>query len=72
MNTTLTQSSITLSIRINKNNPTHHLYNNNGTWWCHLTLHSGPYKERIRKSLRTKNLNEAIIKRDQLFEKLAA
>jgi hypothetical protein len=31
-----------LAIRLNPGNPDHHLWNNNGTWWCHYTVHPTP------------------------------
>jgi hypothetical protein len=38
-------------LRINAANPNHHLWNNNGTWWCHYTINPTPFtKERIRAS----------------------
>ena len=37
------------AVRYRGNNPLHHLWNNNGTWWCHLTIHlPGFTKERVR------------------------
>jgi hypothetical protein len=27
------------AVRIDAANPRHHLWNNHGTWWCHLTVH---------------------------------
>ena len=57
-----------LSLRINPKNPNHHLFNNHGTWWLHATLHSRDFtKQRIRKNLRTEDLDEARTMRDQLF-----
>lgn len=46
----------------------HHIWNNNGTWWCHLSLarKRGPAK-RIRFSLRTANLREARKRRDMIM-----
>ena len=32
-----------LSVRINRKNENHHIWNNNGKWWCHLTLHKPDY-----------------------------
>ena len=49
----------------------HHLWNNNGTWWVHYTLHFGFRKRRIRRSLRTRSLEEAIRRRDTLFAGIA-
>lgn len=45
--------------------PNHHLWNNNGTWWLHYTLHLADYtKRRVRESLRTRDLEEARRRRD--------
>ena len=46
----------------------HHIWDNNGTWWCHLSLdrRSGPAK-RIRFSLRTNNVREARKRRDLIM-----
>jgi hypothetical protein len=56
------------AIRLNPANPDHHLWNNNGTWWCHYTVHPTPVtKQRIRASLQTKNLTLARLRRDQLL-----
>ena len=49
----------------------HHLWNNNGTWWVHYTLHFGHRKRRIRRSLKTRSLAEAICRRDELFARIA-
>ncbi len=60
------------ALRINGANADHHLWNNNGTFWVHYTVHPDPFtKERIRVSLSTKNLNEAREKRDSLLFQLA-
>jgi hypothetical protein len=57
-----------LSIRFHPGNGNHHLWNNNGTWWCHLTLHlAGFQKERLRLSLETHDLTQAKILRNALF-----
>jgi hypothetical protein len=50
-------------------NPDHNLWNNNGTWWCRYTIHKPDYtKERIARSLHTRDLNEARRRRDQLMQ----
>ena len=73
MHKTTSQQSAELSVRIDPGNPLHHLWNNNGTWWCHFTLHyDGFQKKRIRVSLKTSNQNKAIHKRDLLFARLSA
>jgi hypothetical protein len=57
-----------LSLRVNEENPRHHLWNNNGTWWIHYTLHFADYTaQRIRRSLRTSELEEAIRRRDEII-----
>ena len=61
-----------LSLRFNEANPSHHLYvntggRNDGNYWVAYTLHFGGRKRRIRRSLRTKCLAEAIRLRDELF-----
>ena len=59
------------SLRIDPDNPDHHLYRNNGTWWIHYTCHRPDYTvERVRHSLRTKDRAEARLRRDQLIEAL--
>jgi hypothetical protein len=58
----------TLAARINPANPDHHLWNNNGTWWCHFTVHRDDFtKQRIRRSLRTTCLIEARRLRDAIL-----
>ena len=46
----------------------HHIWDNNGTWWCHLSLarRTGRAK-RIRFSLRTDNVGEARKRRDLIM-----
>jgi hypothetical protein len=57
-----------LAIRLNPANPDHHLWDNNGTWFVHYTIHPTPFtKQRIRASLGTKNLTEARARRDKLL-----
>ena len=66
-------SNATLSLRVNRGNPDHHLWNNHGTWWLHYTLHLPNYtKRRIRKSLSTRSLESARAKRDTFLTALAA
>ncbi len=58
-----------LSVRVDDHNPDHHLWNNRGTWWCHFTLHHTNHtSERVRVSLRTRDLEEARDRRDQLLD----
>jgi hypothetical protein len=58
---------------VNQSNPDHHIWSNNGTWWCHLTVYKAGYiKERIRVSLGTKCREEARLRRDILWRALRA
>lgn len=60
-----------LAVRVNPGNSRHHLWNNNGTWWCHFTLHEANYtKRRWRRSLGTGCLQEAQQIRDFLLATL--
>jgi hypothetical protein len=64
-----------LSLRLNEANPSHHLYVNtggrtDGNYWVAYTLHFGGRKRRIRRSLGTKCLMEAIRLRDELFARI--
>ncbi|MDB6170219.1 MAG: integrase [Verrucomicrobia bacterium] len=59
-------------IRVRTENENHHLWNNHGTWFLHYTVHPTPYtKERIRRSLGTKDVVVARERRDSFFEQLA-
>lgn len=56
------------SVRVRTANPNHHLWNNNGTWYLHYTVHPTPYtKSRVRLSLGTKCLDTARLKRDEIL-----
>jgi hypothetical protein len=59
-------------IRVRGENPNHHLWNNHGTWFLHYTVHPTPFtKERIRRSLGTKDIRIARERRDSFFAHLA-
>ena len=60
------------SLRINRSNPNHHLFQNNGRiWWLHYTLHLPDYTvRRVRKSLGTDDLRLARERRDAAIEHL--
>ncbi len=60
-----------LSARIDDTNPLHHIWKNNGTWWCHFTLNWDGRTRRIRRSLKTCDLQVAIARRDALLARLA-
>jgi hypothetical protein len=60
-----------LSIRTDTRNPNHHLWNNNGTWYIAYTALTSPVTaERIRTSLRTRDLDRARQKRDRLLKEV--
>jgi len=73
---TLTQPTLlaplaALSIKIDLENPDHHLWNNHGTWWIHYTVHQPDYtKRRVRVSLETRNLREARSRRNSILTHL--
>jgi hypothetical protein len=57
-----------LSVRRRPGNENHHLWNNNGTFWCHVTVHSSDFtKTRLRLSLETDDICHARRLRDSLF-----
>jgi hypothetical protein len=60
--------NVELAVRIDPDNPNHHLWNNNGTWWIHYTVYPNAWSaERVRRSLGTRSLEEARELRDRLF-----
>jgi hypothetical protein len=62
-----------LALRVSTENPDHHLWNNHGTWFLHYTVHPTPFtKERIRRSLGTKDRLVARERRDAFFRHLAS
>jgi len=62
-----------LSIRVSEENRLHHLWNNNGTWWLHYTEHLADFtKRRVRRSLRTHDLELAIRRRDEALGSVAS
>ena len=71
MNNLLTHSDEEIALRIDESNLNHHLWNNNGTWWIHYTVYPTPVTvERIRRSLKTKILEEARNRRDKILNSL--
>jgi hypothetical protein len=55
-----------LAVRINPNNPKHHLFNNHGTWWCHFSvIENNHTQRRVRVNLRTDNILQALSRGDQ-------
>ena len=66
-------SADSLSLRFNRSNPNHHLWNNHGTWWLHYTTHLPDHtKKRARKSLGTQDGEEARQLRDKILTAFAA
>lgn len=60
-----------LSLRVSDDNPNHHLWNNNGTWFVHYTVcEPGFSGVRRRHSLRTDDISKARQIRDRLFERM--
>ena len=67
----MSTATATPSLRVDPENPNHHLWNNHGTWWLHYTLHLPDYtKRRIRRSLHTRDPHEARSRRDELLTEL--
>ena len=62
----MSNNLITLAaLRVSEANPNHHLWNNNGTWFIHYTVHQPDFtKARVRRSLRTRRLETALQRRD--------
>ncbi|MFC5049856.1 hypothetical protein ACFPK9_04435 [Rubritalea spongiae] len=61
-----------LALRVNDGNLNHHLWNNRGVWWCHLTVHkSDATAERLRFSLKTRDVEEARKRRDNIFNDIS-
>ena len=59
-------------LRVRADNENHHLWNNHGTWFLHYTVHPTPFtKERVRRSLGTKDINVARERRDAFFAQLS-
>ena len=71
MNNSISVQNQELALRIDESNLNHHLWNNNGTWWIHFTVYPSPVTaERIRHSLKTRDLGEARNLRDEILRKL--
>jgi hypothetical protein len=65
-------SSSSLAIRVRQENPNHHLWDNNGTWFLHYTVHKSDFtKARIRESLGTKSPTVARRLRDRFLKTLS-
>tara|TARA_Y100001938_G_C8018284_1_gene393782 strand:- start:769 stop:981 length:213 start_codon:yes stop_codon:yes gene_type:complete len=67
----MSKKNFKLSARIDESNPNHHIWNNNGTWYIHFIIHKeDKTAERFRKSLKTRDVEEARNKRDKILERL--
>ena len=51
--------------------PDHHLWRNGKRWWVAFTYHTEQRKHRIRASLKTTDLLEARVRRDELMAEIA-
>jgi len=60
------------SLRVDHGNDSHHLWCNNGTWWVHYTVHFDQRKRRVRRSLHTRSLAEARLRRDALLLRITS
>jgi len=61
-----------VELRVNKGNANHHLWNNRGTWWCHITIRKhDSTTERMRFSLKTKDVGQARTRRDRIFSEVS-
>jgi hypothetical protein len=57
-----------LAIRSTRGNRNHHLWNNNGTWSIHYTVHLPDFtKLRVRTTLGTHDVKDARRKRDAIL-----
>ena len=71
MNNSALAQTEEIALRIDESNLNHHLWNNNGTWWIHYTIYpTSVTAERIRHSLKTRNLSEARDLRDKILKSL--
>ena len=56
------------NIFIDDSNPNHHLWDNNGKWWFHCSVHfDDGTSKRIRKNLDTSDIELARQRRDDLI-----
>jgi hypothetical protein len=66
------KNTLTLITRRTKENPNHHLWNNNGTWWAWACLITSEGRRiRHRFSLETNDLEAARRKRDRVLNAMA-
>ena len=68
---TASKPVVRLASKARPTKPNHNLTNNNGIWWCQITVHRGPFSQRLRFSLRTSDLEKARERRDRIFSSLS-
>lgn len=68
---TTTTSEVRLASKTRPEKPNHHLFRNNGIWWCQITIHRGPFSERLRFSLRTNDVVQARERRNRIFSSIS-
>lgn len=56
-----------VKLKIDKDNPNHHIWLNRGVWWCHFTVHQNAESKRIRFSLKTTDVEVARKRRDKII-----
>ena len=67
-----TPPALHLAIRLATVNVNHHMWNNNGVWWFHVTLRSVlGNTQRVRRSLKTANIEKARASRDRILHALS-
>ena len=58
----------TISVRVDADNPDHHLWQNGKTWWIHYTVHTDDGRQRrVRYSLHTRDPERARMLRDAVL-----
>jgi hypothetical protein len=71
--TSMNSATIAISRRLKTTGPNHHLWNNHGTWWFHSTVHLPDFtKWRLRKNLRTSDVQTARLLRDRILAERGA
>ncbi len=67
----MSKKNFKVSARIDESNPNHHIWNNNGTWYIYFMIHKEDNTaERLRRSLKTHDVEEARQKRDKILARL--
>jgi hypothetical protein len=66
----MNKKTVRTTLKMIRKNPYHNIYNNNGTYWIHYTVRKGNKAKRLRKALKTSDINQAVKRRDEFFKKL--